>query len=75
LLYPSKYKYSLQHSVYNTPLMWETRFHSHTKQAELSFCIFQSMVLDIRWDNKSVSIEWHKHSKNLICSISLQMLF
>jgi hypothetical protein len=28
-------------SIYVLPLMWETKFHTHTKQlAELWFCIF-----------------------------------
>jgi hypothetical protein len=47
-------------SVYALPLMWETKFHTHTKQvAELWFCIFLSfMFLDNRREDKRLWTEW-----------------
>jgi hypothetical protein len=49
--------------------VWETKFHTHTKQVKLHFCTFQCLS-SRRGDGKRrfSEVNGKKHSLNLICS-------
>jgi hypothetical protein len=54
-------------SIYALPLMWETKFHTHTKQVKLVLYILIFKLLVRRQKTKDTEQNGSKHSSNLIC--------
>jgi hypothetical protein len=55
--------------LYDLPLMWETRFHTHVKPDTISYVlIFRPLCLDAREDWMLWSApQWGKPSRNSLC--------
>ena len=78
-LFPLRPKYLRHHPILEhsqpifLPLMWETKFHTHTKQqAKLQFCIFWCVWPSVASGKTEVSgTNGSRHSGSLICSLFL----
>jgi hypothetical protein len=64
-----------KHNSFNTLnyvllLMWETKFHTHTKQVKLQFCMNSDFLIGDR-NATDFKLNGSKHSSNLIYSLFL----